>query len=176
MLEIKVDDHTFYLSRRTLIKFPNTKLYKMLLGDGFNSNFIEKRETYYIIDTDPDKFRLLVKLLRGYANFNDYSNDRLLNELCISLDIDIEYISFDVDIECIGKNVLHNSPLDHSPLDHSLLDHLSIEKENIEYKTNQLNNICFSDQLFDRSPDITRYRNKKTVIRSRKIELDTSEG
>lgn len=161
MLKIKVDDCTFYLSHRTLDRFPQTKLYRMLMGDDIHSNFIEKKNSYYIIDADPLVFSTFVRLTRGAIFWDDHMNDcNKLSELCLLLDVDIGYLkSLNI------THILNNSP--------------SYEEVNHEGISCSKDDENFGDMIFDRihstSNSIFQKINKKTVIRSRKIELDTHD-
>jgi len=161
MLEIKVDDCTFFLSHRILDRFAETKLYRMLMGDEIPSNFIEKRDSHYIIDADPLVFTSFVRLIRGAVLWDEHMNDcNQMSELCILLDVDIKCLK-SRDIE----HTLNNSPSD--------------KELNTDGKTCHMDDVYFGENIFDRVPStsntIFQKINKKKVIRSRKIELDTHD-
>lgn len=159
MIEIKVDDYTFYLSRRTLDRFPETKLHRMLTREELHSNFIEKRGSYYIVDADPVVFSTLVRLMRGVVFWDEQMNQRnQLSDLCILLDIDFGYLR-----SRNTANTRNNSPID--------------KEVNIEETAYHADDTCFGENIFERTHStpvhIEPRINKRTVIRSRKIELDT---
>lgn len=159
MLEIKVDDYTFHLSHRTLDRFPRTKLYRMLMGYELHSNFIEKKNSHYIVDADPIVFTTLVRLLRGVVFWDEHMNDHnQLSDLCILLDIDIDCLR-----DRNTSNTINNSPSD--------------KELNVCSMSHHGEDIYFGENIFDKIPNKSIFPqiNKKMVIRSRKIELDTHD-
>jgi len=87
MLKIIVDGNQFYLSRYTLSKYKQSVLFKLLentLSD--LPDIMERSEDHYIIDADPDLFKLLVKAMRSQKDLDN----NLIKDLVMILNIQDE--------------------------------------------------------------------------------------
>lgn len=199
MIKLIVDDMIFYLSQTSLEKYKNFDLDKF--------SFVKKIESHnintYIVDTDPDNFKLIIKLIRGIniditpslvddiKKFNLFellpSNKNTQNEINSNININ------NLNINNSDDNFTSlQSDEDESDLPNYSV--ISVENDNnIEYDTERINNfnklfasdkdtsIIINTDDLSAMPDKVNIINKNNItekksFKPRKIEFNLNNA
>jgi len=84
LLTFFVDDRKFILAKKTLNNYPDSLLTKIMNGSSTDDRVVVNRlQSLFYIDRDPEVFKYIVDYLRGYdLNINDKNlRDKVVNDL-----------------------------------------------------------------------------------------------
>ena len=98
VIRIRVDDYLFTVCKKTIDKFPNSILYKVISGTE-QVDFIHMDGNSLYIDINLENIKIIIDYLRGYNIPNNYNK---------SLEFDFSRLGLEFTPEIIKKNVNSN--------------------------------------------------------------------
>lgn len=169
LIKIRVDDILLTLTAKTLSKYKNSLLYK-IVNSNVTSDFIHKESNVLYIDMDPISLKHIINHVRGYEIPEDIlQNKTLMNKLIY----DGTRLGFDDFVSTIKKHTPDNKEKPFAEID-SKITNLFLKKLNT--LNNASNNSTFSDiKEFSNDPltENTSSANMiKKIIRPKKQIFD----
>ena len=128
--KIQIDDQIFRVSKQTLLKYTNSKFAEIIKNNTNDHKIIlDRLSSTFFIDSDPESFKVVLEVMRGYTNNLNHITDQYLLR---KINKDLQY--FNITLDNLETQIFQNFVPFHDQKNVTLIDNENKIDHYEEYK------------------------------------------